>query len=110
MPLRIATRRQLTVMPPLPRQGYQPTEEPRFNSQQAFTITGRVQPLASQMEAALYGERAQRMLLLLASLEEPLAEGMGVCVHTLPEEGCDYRIAAPPEAWRTHWRVALAQV
>ena len=110
MALRLASMRNLPLMPALPRPVYQSGEGPRFDADQAVIIAGTVQPLASQTEAAVYGERAKRMLLLLTSPDAPLAEGMGLCVDTLMEDGCDYRIAAPPERWRTHQRAVLERV
>jgi len=110
MALRMASKRNLPLMPPLPRPVYQNREGPRFDPHQAVIIAGVVQPLASQTESAVYGERAKRMLLLLTDADAPLAEGMGLCVDTRPEDGCDYRVAAPPEKWRTHQRAVLERL
>jgi len=106
----MASKRTFILMPPLPRPVFQNGEAPRFDTDQAVIITGTVQPLSSQIEAAVYGERARRMLLLLTDPDAPFAEGMGLRVDTRLDDGCDYRVAAPPEKWRTHQRAVIERL
>ena len=56
------------------------------------------QPLSSSIAAQVYGEKVQRMRLLLYDGSEPLVEGLGVCLYVEPDASCDYRIVSV-EGW-----------
>lgn len=106
--LRVAGQRSLTFLPQRPQEGYLRQEEPAFDEEGAFTAAATVRPLSTQVYGATYGERVQRMLLVLVDMEVPAKEGMGVRVEAA--EGADYRVAAPPERWARHQRVLLERL
>lgn len=64
-----------------------------------------IQPLSDQLSAQRYGDRAEKMRLLLTERGSGLAVGMGVCVAVPPEASCDYRVIAAEE-W-DHTRATL---
>lgn len=93
---------------PLPPTVYTDAALPSFE-REGETIAAALQPMSGSVVATLYGEESVHMLLMLTQARLTLKEGMGVCVDGEAGE-CDYRIAAPPERWGTHQRVALKRL
>lgn len=108
MPLLRARCRRLTVKQPSALPVYGDRSAPAFEAE-GVSIRATVQPLSGRTEAALYGERSACMLLLLTASRAELREGTGVCVERTDGQ-CDYRVAAPPERWKTHVRAVLERV
>lgn len=69
-------------------------------------IRAIVQPDSSNVLAEIYGEQAQRMLLLFYSGPTVLQERQGVCVNVAPDASCDYRIVSVAH-WKGVQRVVL---
>ena len=69
-------------------------DEDQYRWMGSEVIRTVVQPANSQTLAAIYGERAQRMLLMLYAGPFQLEERQGVCVCVPPDAPCDYRIVS----------------
>lgn len=83
-------------------------ESPLFE-QGGQSVAAVLQPMSGSVDAAVYGEQAAHMLLMLTQSDMPFEPGMGVCVDGA-DGACDYRVAAPPEKWRGHTRLALKRI
>ena len=100
--------RTVTVKEPLPPSVYEDLATPAFEAV-GRQIKATVQPRRGSTVATRYGEDSTRMLLMLTTDARPLREGMGVCLYG-QDGACDYRIAAPVEAWTTHQRAVLKKL
>ena len=69
-------------------------------------IRAVIQPASSKILAEMYGERINKMKLLLYDGPETLKEGMGLCVDVAGDQPCDYRIISA-EAWSGHQKAIL---
>lgn len=69
-------------------------------------IRAVIQPLSGSIAANMYGEKLNRMKLVLYDGGTPLNEGMGLCVDVAGAEPCDYRIISA-EGWAGHQRAHI---
>lgn len=83
--------------------GMEPTFEP-----ESVALLGTIQPLEGTATARLYGEESTKMALLLTEEKAELKEGAGIALEAAGE--CRFRIAAPPERWKTHQRAILKSI
>ena len=81
--------------------------EPAFETE-SVALLGTIQPLEGTTTARLYGEESAEMSLLLTEEKTELKEGVGIALAAAGE--CRFRIAAPPERWKTHQRAVLKSI
>ena len=81
--------------------------EPAFETE-SVALLGTIQPLEGTTTARLYGEESAEMSLLLTEDNAELKAGAGIALEAAGE--CRFRIAAPPEHWKTHQRAVLKSI
>lgn len=81
--------------------------EPAFETE-GIVLLGTIQPLEETTTARLYGEESAEMSLLLTEDNAELKAGAGIALEAAGE--CRFRIAAPPERWKTHQRAVLKSI
>ena len=81
--------------------------EPAFETE-GIVLLGTIQPLEGKTSAKLYGEESAEMSLLLTEDNAELKAGTGIALEAAGE--CRFRIAAPPERWKTHQRAVLKSI
>lgn len=81
--------------------------EPAFEME-SIVLLGTIQPLEGKISAKLYGEESAEMALLLTEDKAELKAGAGIALEAAEE--CRFRIAAPPERWKTHQRAVLKSI
>ena len=108
MPLRRADLQTVIVKNQISPGIYTADERPLFEAS-GQSVSARLLPLNESVERTVYGERASTMLAMFCQSELSFCEGMGVCVNGA-DGACDYRVAAPPERWRSHVRLVLQKL
>lgn len=72
-------------------------------------IRATLQPAGGKLLAEMYGERLQKMKLMLYDGALPINEGAGVCVSVAADQPCDYLIVSA-EGWAGHQRAVLEYI
>jgi hypothetical protein len=72
-------------------------------------IRAAIRPLRSVLDAQLYGQRVQRMLMLLYAGLEDITEGTCLCVDVAATDPPDYRVVSVAK-WPGHRRLDVERI